>query len=155
MRLGHFDYKFPYVILLKLVVSGSYLWFIVKWNATEQIKRNNQSENSCMIKVTKPNHSEVFTMAVIIKDTTSARSFKHLSLVERSIIFALKNEGHSLRNIANGLGDMSVRSHVKLLAVQLPSAAQTGRLMKPIFQKQDNVFMKKIAPVTDLPASCI
>jgi len=57
-----------------------------------------------MIKVTKPNHTKVFTLAVITKDTTSARFFKHLSLIERSMIFALQREGHSLRYIAKQLG---------------------------------------------------
>lgn len=75
-----------------------------------------------MIKVTKPNHTEVFTLAVITKDTTSARSFKHLSLIERSMIFALLREGYSLRHIARQLG-----RHVSTISREVGRGTTTQR----------------------------
>jgi len=43
-------------------------------------------------------------LAVTTKDTTSARFFKRLNLIERGMIFALLREGCSLRHIARQLG---------------------------------------------------
>ena len=56
-----------------------------------------------MIKATKPNHTEVSTMTVQSKHTTAARSFKHLALHERGMIYALLKEHRSIRYIASQL----------------------------------------------------
>lgn len=85
-------------------------------------KNNNQCENSCMIKATKPNHTEVFTLAVITKDTTSVQSFKHLNLIERGMIFALLREGCSLRHIARQLG-----RHVSTISREIGRGTTTQR----------------------------
>jgi IS30 family transposase len=75
-----------------------------------------------MIKATKPNHTEVFTLAVTTKDTTSARSFTHLSLIDRSMIFALLKEGCSLRHIAKQLG-----RHVSTISREISRGTTTQR----------------------------
>lgn len=75
-----------------------------------------------MIKVTKPNHTEVFTLAVITKNTTSIRSFKHLSIIERGMIFALIREGYSLRHIAKQLG-----RHVSTISREIVRGTTTQR----------------------------
>jgi transposase, IS30 family len=56
-----------------------------------------------MIKASKPNHTEVSAMTVQAKHTTNVRSFKHLALYERGMIFALLKEKRSLRYIAQQL----------------------------------------------------
>ena len=42
-------------------------------------------------------------MTALLQLTTSSRSFKHLNLIERGLIFALLNEKRSIRYIAKQL----------------------------------------------------
>lgn len=75
-----------------------------------------------MIKATKPNHTEAFTLAVITKNSTSTRTFKHLSIIERSMIFALVQEGRSRRYIAKQLG-----RHVSTISREITRGTTTQR----------------------------
>lgn len=61
-------------------------------------------------------------MAVITKDTTSARSFKHLNPVRRGMIFALLKEGRSLRHIAKQVG-----CHVSTISREIARGTTTQR----------------------------
>lgn len=75
-----------------------------------------------MIKATKPNHTEEFTLAVTTKNNTSSRTFKHLSLIERGMIFALLQEGRSRRYIAGQLG-----RHVSTISREITRGTTTQR----------------------------